>query len=134
MNIQLIPQAEHAAINRFFEVSILAVKRRIHPRNLRVASYMEQETNSMVLSLVARVATQRVAEKTLEWPDGPWAAWLHWFYATKIGKAPLFRRLLGSPNMKRYTMKATAYHPDIAIPDHDSYVHIAINSPYERIL
>ncbi len=97
---------------------------------LDVRTFMDHATQQMILQLQAKILSKKFDVKTVRFPDGAWQF-------IKFNLANSQARGIGLVQwfLKRYpvryvevTMEANAYHPDIAIPDHDTYVNIAISA------
>jgi hypothetical protein len=83
--------------------------------------FFEEMTRRMVVSLRARIAAKKFETKTVRFPATWWDAFkLRFFPANAIKRWPV--------NFEEVTLEAWAYHPDISIPDHQTFVEIVVNS------
>jgi len=95
---------------------------------LEAKTFMDYAAQQMVLQMTAKIASKKLDVKTVRFPDGAWQ-----FVKFNLANSQARGIKLVQWFLKKYpvrfveiTMEANAYHPDIAIPDHDTYVNIAI--------
>jgi hypothetical protein len=95
---------------------------------LKASTFMDYAAQQMILQLKATIASKKFDTKTVRFPDGAWQ-----FVKLNLQKSPAYGIKAVQWFLKKYpvrwveiTMEANAYHPDIAIPDHDTYVNIAV--------
>ena len=94
--------------------------------------FYDEAAQKMVLGLMAKVASKKYDVKTVRFPSGPWQ-WVKFNYC----QSTRFGRWLTKRWPIRYTevtLEATAYHPDIAIPDHATYVDIVMRAKHGHYL
>jgi hypothetical protein len=97
---------------------------------LDVRTFMDHATQQMILQLQATIASKKFDVKTVRFPDGAWQ-FLKFNLAQSQARGIKVVQWFLRKYPVRYievTMEANAYHPDIAIPDHETYVNIAINA------
>lgn len=108
-----VPFVEH-----FFDVE----HHRISSKIANLQFYVDRIPSivgGLVGGLEARVASKKFDSRVVEYPDGPWAALLHW----------LNWRWLPKPRMVRIVFEARADYPGLAIPEHEHYVRIVTRFP-----
>lgn len=89
--------------------------------NLDVTRLQDEACRQMILRVLLKVASKKLDVKTVRFPATWWDAFKrHWFPAKWLIKYPV--------KYTEVTMEASAYHPDIAIPDHASFVDIVVRS------
>lgn len=95
---------------------------------LSMESFIDQATQQMILKLKATIAAKKFDVKTVRFPDGAWQ-----FLKFNLSNSQARGIKAVQWFLKKYpvrfveiTMEANAYHPDISIPDHDTYVNIAL--------
>lgn len=105
---------------------------------IKFDQYKDELCNRMILELKAVVATKKFEIKTVRFPAN-WKEGLRlairdglrkigwWELAAQWDK----RRPI---NYTEVTMEASAYHPDIAIPDHQTFVNIVTTAKYNQHL
>lgn len=99
-----------------------------HFMGLKWKTYYDEIAQRMILELQAKVASRKFATKTVRFPDGAWQAIRHAVYSSGWMRYQCVRAHF-TKHPVRYvevTMEANAYHPDIALPDHDTFVDIAM--------
>lgn len=100
---------------------------------LSADTFMDHVARQMVLRLKATVASKKFDVKTVRFP----ATWWDGFkesaakWCREHGMRKLATKLAKRVAYIDVTMEANAYHPDIAIPDHATYVDIAIRAKFE---
>lgn len=73
----------------------------------------------LVLQLSAQVASKKYAAKTVSYPATWWEFFKHrWFPLRWLKRWPV--------KFATVTLEASAYYPDITIPQHAAYVDIAV--------
>ncbi len=100
-----------------------------HFHGLKWETYYDELAQRMILELQAKIASKKFAVKTVRFPDGWWQAIRH---AVSQSQWMMYQcvRAHFTKHPVRYvevTMEANAYHPDVAIPDHDTFVDIAMH-------
>lgn len=97
---------------------------------LNVSTFMDHATQQMILQLKATIASKKFDVKTVRFPDGAWQ-----FLKFNLANSQARGIRIVQWFLKRYpvryveiTMEANAYHPDIAIPDHQTYVNIYVSA------
>ena len=88
-----------------------AVSQRLLREAVSIESYIEPMTQKMVVSVIARVAMERLAVETVTYPEDWWQA----FRARWAPRWWLKRRPV------RYTVvriEARAYYPKVSMPEH----------------
>lgn len=98
--------------------------------DLQFEQIRDEASRHMVLTLLATVASRKLAVKTVSFPDGPWQ-WVKWELKNSRYASSKFVRWL----IKKYpvrqneiTLTANAYDPEIAIPDKSTFVEICVKS------
>lgn len=96
---------------------------------LKWETFYDEIGQRMILELQAKIASKKFAVKTVRFPDGWWQAIRH---AVSQSSWMMYQcvRAHFTKHPVRYvevTMEANAYHPDVAIPDHDTFVDIAMH-------
>lgn len=97
---------------------------------LSYETFIDHATQQMVLQLKAKIASKKLDVKTVRFPDGPWNHIKHWIKNSDWMMYQFVRRWIEKHPVSyiEVTMEANAYHPDIAIPDHETYVNIAVRA------
>ena len=98
-----------------------------HFHGLKWETFYDELGQRMILELQAKIASKKFAVKTVRLPDGWWQAIRH---AVSQSGWMMYQcvRAWFAKHPVRYvevTMEANAYHPDVAIPDHETFVDIA---------
>lgn len=85
---------------------------------------------NLVMQLKARIATKKFDYKKVSFPAGAWQAIKFSLKNSAFGASkPVLWFLKKYPiKMTEIEMEANAYHPDIAIPDRQTFVEILIRS------
>lgn len=93
-------------------------------------TFIDHATQQMVLKLKATIASKKLDVKTVRFPDGVWNAMKHWLKNSDWMMYQFVRAWLAKHPVTyiEVTLEANAYHPDIAIPDHQTYVDIAVRA------
>ncbi len=80
----------------------------------------------LVANLVATVATKKYAVKTVSFPADWWqAVKRRWFPRWALKRWPV--------QMTDVTLEASAYYPDIRIPNHEAFVDVVLNEKTRRM-
>jgi hypothetical protein len=89
-------------------------------------------SGNMVQTLVAKVAMKKLDVKTVKFPHGPWQFLKFELIGSKLYALSPVRWFLKKYPVRyiEITMEANAYHPDIAIPDHATFVEIYTQARY----
>lgn len=105
-------------------------------KSVEMRRFQEYTAQKMVYQLMARVASKKYAVKTVRFPDGPWQFVKFNLIGSKLYAIKSVRWFL-----KRFpiryndvTLEASAYYPEIEIPDKAAFVEIVMrarNSYYE---
>lgn len=93
-------------------------------------TFIDHATQQMILRLKATIASKKLDVKTVRFPDGVWNAMKHWLKNSDWMMYQFVRKWIERHPVVyiEVTLEANAYHPDIAIPDHETYVNIAVNA------
>ena len=84
---------------------------------------MDEAARVMTLQLCAKVASKKYAVKTVRWPLDWWQAFkLQFFSGRMLKRWPVI--------YEEVTLEANAYHPDVEIPNHSTYVDIINRAKY----
>lgn len=100
---------------------------------LTANTFMDHAARQMILQLKAVVASKKFDVKTVRYPASAWDHFKEsareWCRGCGLHR---FAKFIESRGVRyvEVTMEANAYHPDIAIPDHDTYVNIAVSAKY----
>lgn len=87
----------------------------VRPDQLEVT--VDRVAEEMILKLQTKIASKKFASKTVRFPSTWWDAFKHRFFTPRmLKKWPV--------KWDEVTLEASAYHPDIAIPDHQTFVEI----------
>ena len=97
---------------------------------LDMRTYVEEATRRLVVQLQARVASKKYDVKTVRFPDGI-LQWIRFnlIASSLYGLKPVRWLVAHWPERNiEITMEANAYHPDVAIPDHDTFVEVVMKA------
>jgi len=89
---------------------------------------------NLVMQLKARIASKKFDYKKVSFPDGAVQACKFALKKSAFGGTRFVRWLLKRypVRMVEIEMEANAYHPDIAIPDHATFVEICMMERYKN--
>jgi hypothetical protein len=113
------------------EVARVRAEYAMDPR--RIANLQDPEVfygyvaGTLIASLQAKVAMKRYAVKTVSFPDGVWQSVKHALRVSTFTGGWWLVRWWMKHRPVRYvevTLEANAYHPDLAIPDHETFVEV----------
>lgn len=119
------------------EIKRFEVCERINPTayGLSLERVEDAVGRDLVLRLKAKIASKKFDYKKVSFPNGPWQ-WIKWMAkgSEVFGGWKLVRWYLNKYPVKMIDieMEANAYHPDIAIPDHATYVEVLMKESYRE--
>ncbi len=118
------------AVERFAAMN--AISLRDGYMGLELRRIEESCGEKLVLQLLAKVATRKLDVKTVKFPDGAWQFVKHNATKSSIYGLKIVRWFLNKYPVRyiEITLEANAYNPDIAIPDHDTFVEIVMRHKY----
>ena len=90
--------------------------------NLKIStrdSILSSMANSLILQIVAEVATRKTDSKAVSYPTT-------WWDSVKIRFLPAWALKRWPAKMTTVTLEAWAHYPSIAIPDTECYVTVSI--------
>jgi hypothetical protein len=91
---------------------------------VEMSHFIDASARNMILQLTAKVASKVYDVKTVRFPKDWWNALKAYIYP----KLPYWVSKKWPVKFTEVTMEANAYHPDICIPDHSTFVEILINT------
>lgn len=93
----------------------------------------DRYANRLIMELRAKVAHKKFDVKTVRFPKGAWEFLKFNLIGSKLYGLRVVRWFIKRYPVKyvEVTMEANAYHPDIAIPEHDTFVEIIMRSRYD---
>lgn len=99
-----------------------------HFHGLRWETFYDKIGQRMILELQAKIASKKFAVKTVRFPDGWWQAIRHAVSQSGWMMYQCVRKHFEKHPVRyiEVTMEANAYHPDVAIPDYETFVDIAM--------
>lgn len=89
---------------------------------------MDAAGERLVLELQAKIASRKFDYKKVSFPDGAWQACKYALKNGNLGGIKLVRWFIKKypVRMVEVEMQASAYYPEIAIPDHAAFVEICM--------
>lgn len=111
------------------EVKKFAMRQQFDPtamiRNTDVRWFHEGAARRMVSQIITRVASKKYETKTVSFPAD-------WWQAVKRRFGPRWFLKRYPVVMTDVTMEASAYYPEVEIPDHAAFVEIMMNVQNRR--
>jgi len=104
-----------------FQIEMIRQQFQVDQRGLRDSTelcyWQDEIANRMVMSLKAKCASKKFEFQTTAYPSDWWQAFKKRFFPRwALKKWPV--------EVTEHTYEASAYLPDVAIPDHETYVSI----------
>jgi len=91
--------------------------------DIEMSHFIDHMANALVMKLTAKVASKVYDVKTVKFPSD-------WWQCFKKAYFPMWALVKWPVHYTEITMEANAYHPDIRIPDHQTFVDILMSSKY----
>ena len=93
--------------------------------SMDVQEWREEAMRSMVLAIIASVASKKYEFKAVRFPSDWWQALKHRFF-------PLWLQKKFPVQWDEYKAEACAYYPTIEIPDKAAFVSVVMRKVHER--